>query len=260
MMGKTGRQRTLILRDIEEVGKQLAEGDLDQATADRLIDRYRQELRSLESSNPPEMTDHTDEEPSRTASSGRRRAGTLVLIGGVVIVAITALLSVRPREDGFITGGPSAPVDLSEVTNDQMEAVIAANPDIPEISAMQLALADRYFEEGSFSEALPHYLDALEGTLDPLRRARGLARVGWMSYLSGNVNLALTYLQGAQAMDPGYTETNLFLGFLLLEQSDFEGAVEQLTPLLEDEVLPDDIRGAVEAAIRSAEESLGSEA
>ena len=259
-MDKTGRQRTLILRDIEEVEQQLAEGELDRATADRLIDRYRLELQSLEVSDQPEITDRIEEEATQSAPSGRRWAGTLLLIGVVLIVAITAFLAVRPREDGFITGNPPTPIDLSEVTNDQMEAVIAANPDIPEIAAMQLALADRYFEEGSFSEALPHYLDALEGTLDPPRRARGLARVGWMSYLSGNVDLALSYLRGARSIDSGYTETNLFLGFLLLEQEDFEGALEQLTPLLEDEGLPDDIRGAVEAAIRSAEESLGSEA
>ena len=65
-------------------------------------------------------------------------------------------------------------------------------------------LADRHFDDGAYSDALPHYLDALAGALDATRRARALARVGWMSFASGRTDLAEAYLTEALSTDPGY--------------------------------------------------------
>ena len=45
--------------------------------------------------------------------------------------------------------------NLSNVSNDEMEAVISENPDI---HPMRMALANRYFDEVNYSEALPHYM------------------------------------------------------------------------------------------------------
>ncbi len=188
------RSQALIEADIRDVQRQLAEGELDAATARRLIERYRQELDSMEAGTEDEVPDKAL--PSR---SGRRLTGTLLLIGAVIAVSVTAYLAIRPREGGFVTGNMETQVDLSEVTNDQMEVVIAANPDVPGIAAMRLSLADRYFEAGEFSNALPHYLGALDGDLDPTRRSRALARVGWMTFESGNAGIARSYLDEALA-------------------------------------------------------------
>ena len=133
-----------------------------------------------------------------------------------------------------------------------MEAVIAANPDVPQVAAMRLSLADRYFDEGSFSSALPHYLGALEGTLDSTRRARGLARIGWMSYLSGAEDIAEAYLLEALDIDPDYRETHLFLGLIRLYQGDGSGALARLEPLLAGEDLPGDTRRLIEDAVAEA--------
>lgn len=240
------RRRDLIEADIRDVRRQLAEEELDAATAGRLIERYRQELDSVESGAEDGI-----QEQAGPGRSGRRLAGTLLLIGAVVAVSVTAYLAVRPREGGFVTGNMEAPVDLSEVTNDQMEAVIAANPDVPEIAAMRLRLADRYFESGEFSNALPHYLGALDGTLDRTRRARALARVGWMTFESGNAGIARAYLDEALAVDEGYVEAHLFLGLLLLAEGNAASALVHLEPLLEED-LPDGTREAIEQRVAEA--------
>jgi len=240
------RSQALIEADIRDVQRQLAEGELDAATARRLIERYRQELDSMEAGTEDEVPDKAL--PSR---SGRRLTGTLLLIGAVIAVSVTAYLAIRPREGGFVTGNMETQVDLSEVTNDQMEAVIAANPDVPGIAAMRLSLADRYFEAGEFSNALPHYLGALDGDLDPTRRSRALARVGWMTFESGNAGIARSYLDEALATDDGYAEAHLFLGLLLLAEEDADGALEHLEPLL-DEDLPDGTREAIEQRVAEA--------
>lgn len=240
------RRRDLIEADIRDVRRQLAEEELDSATAGRLIERYRRELDSVESGTEDGVPGQAG--PGR---SGRRLAGTLLLIGAVVAVSVTAYLAIRPREGGFVTGNVEAAVDLSEVTNDQMEAVIAANPDVPEIAAMRLSLADRYFEAGEFSNALPHYLGAMDGALDRTRRARALARVGWMTFESGNAGIAQSYLDEALAVDSGYAEAHLFLGLLLLAERNAAGALVHLEPLLEED-LPDGTREAIEQRVAEA--------
>lgn len=242
-------------RDIEAVQRQVADGELDPETAGLLIRRYREEIELLEREMVETVEPATS---SKTMASRRRRAvGTLLLIAVFAGVSVTAYYAIRPREGGFITGDPQGAVDLSEVTNDQMEAVIAANPDIPEIAAMRLSLADRYFDGGSFSSALPHYLGALEGTLDGTRRARGMARVGWMSYLSGAEAIAEAYLAEALEIDPDYQETYLFLGLIRLNQGDGNGALALLEPLLALEDLPDDTRRLVDDAVAEARAIAG---
>ena len=253
-------------RDIEDVRRQVADGELDEETAGTLIRRYRREIelleleyehegvRTIEPATPPTAFSTV----STTAASRRRRAaGTLLLLAVFAGVSLTAYYAIRPREGGFITGDQQGAVDLSEITNDQMEAVIAANPDVPEIAAMRLRLADRYFDEGSFSSALPHYLGALEGTLDRTRRARGMARVGWMSYLSGAEQIAEAYLVEALEIDPDYRETDLFLGLIRLDQGNGSGALDLLEPLLALEDLPDGTRRIVEDAVAEARAVTG---
>ena len=244
---RVSRHRALVEADIRDVRRQLAEEELDADTARRLIERYRHELDAIDEGAGDGVPEQAG--PGR---SGRRLVGTLLLIGAVIAVSVTAYLAIRPREGGFVTGNMETPVDLSAVTNDQMEAVIAANPDVPEIAAMRLSLADRYFEAGEFSNALPHYLGALDGVLDRTRRARALARVGWMTFESGNAGIARSYLDEAVAVDDGYAEAHLFLGLLLLAEADAAGALEHLEPLLDEEDMPEGTREAIEALIAGA--------
>ena len=240
-------QRAQALADIEDVGTQLEAGELDQPTADRLIARYRLELETLDS---------THVEPvAPSATSSRRMVGAAVLIVAFVGVSVVAFGAIRPRDEGRITPGSSG-FDLDEVTNDQMEAVIAANPDLPEVAAMRIALADRYFDEAAFSDALPHYLTALEGPLDQGRQARALARIGWMSFVSGRADLAEVYLQEALETDSSYEESHLFLGFVRFSAGDSVGALAELEPLLASEDVPEDLREELQATVDAARAGL----
>lgn len=250
----TEEKRRAAVRDIEDVQRQVTEGELDSATAERLITRYRKEISRVDRGEG--RKNRVEGGPSGGTLRTRRLVGALLLLGMFAGVSLTAFYAVRPRDGGFITGDMPGTVDLSEVTNDQMEAVIAANPDVPQIAAMRLSLADRYFEEGSFSSALPHYLEALEGTLDSTRRARGLARVGWMSYLSGSEEVAEAYLAEALVIDPSYDEAHLFLGLLHLYLGDPEEALVHLEPLTRMEELPDGIRQVIDDAVARARSSL----
>lgn len=251
-------RRALAVQDIAEVRRQQAEGELDDETAERLVRRYQEEIGLLDRFDGGGAGQEAPE-PGVKKPRLRRLAGALLLTGLFAGAAATAFYAVQNREGGFITGGEGGSVDLSEVTNEQMEAVIAANPDVPEIAAMRLALADRYFEEGRFSSALPHYLGALEGPLDRGRRARGMARVGWMSHLSDAGEVAETYLIRALEIAPDYPEARLFLGLVRFDRGDPAGALARLEPLLAEDGLPEDIRRVVEETVQAARNRLEEE-
>ena len=233
--------------DITDVEQQVVDGEIDRATADELIARYRRELEALDQ----QLT--TIDQPK---SDRRRAVGVLLLVGILVVVATVAFQALQPRDDGFITGDLGGSVDLDTVTNDQMEAVIAANADLPEVAAMRIALADRYFDATEFPAALGHYLEALDGQLDSTRRARALARIGWMSFVSGEAEVAARYLDLALTTDPAYDEARLFLGLVRLDQCNSEAALDQLVPLVTNEEVPDDMRGDIQAAVDLAEAQI----
>lgn len=230
--------------DIEAVAEQVADGELDPETAAELTARYQSEIAALER--------RIEEEPASDRLDRRRVVGTLLLIGAFVLVSIVAFGAIRPRQGGFVTGDGVDGVELDSVSNEQMEAVIAANADLPQVAGMEVALGDRYFDEGAYSDALPHYLSALDGQLDGTRRARALARVGWMTFASGRADLAELYLGEALETDPGYQESRLFLGLVLLDGGRAREALDQLEPLLASGALPDELRPDVEAAVELA--------
>lgn len=237
--------------DIEAVREQMETGELDEETGARLEAGYRQEAANLRS----RIDDLPDPEPAAPAGapavalSGRRFVGALVLIGAVVAVVVFAGSAIRPRHEGSVPAPDAAPVDLDSVTNEQLEAVIAANPDNPEIAGMRVALANRYFEEGDFSPAVEHYLTALAGTLPADRRAQALGRIGWMTYLSGETDTAERYLEEALTTEPDYGEGQFFYALLLLD-----GRQEpcRALPLLEAVAARQDIPGTVRAEVESA--------
>ncbi len=145
-----------------------------------------------------------------------------------------------------MTGGlpdTAATRDLADVTNEELEVVIAENPDIV---PMRLALARRYVEEGSFSEALGHYMVVLEDGPHP----EALAYVGWMTYLSGDPQTAEGLLERSLAQEP---ENGIALWFLANTRFEGLGDAAGALPLLDtlsQQELPDDVRDAVIALRR----------
>ena len=246
-------QRRQAQTDIDEVQAQVEAGELDADTARNLIQRYRREIAAA-------MVDDQDSGSDQTAGETNRRrwVGAAVLLAAFAVAAVLAAQAIEPRPDGtFITGGPGDGADgvnLDDVSNDQMEAVIAANPDQPEVAQMRIALANRYFDEADFSAALDHYIAGMGGQLRADQRAQALGRVGWMTYLSGRTDLAQQYVEEALTVDAAYAEGTLFLGLIqLYGNDDPAAALPLLQAVAARDDLPPDVRTEVEDALAVAE-------
>lgn len=243
-------------RDLAEVDDQVDAGELDEATADRLRSAYRSERAALEDqlSNIEAPADDASGEPSdttpQTRSPGRAIAGTAIVAIAAVVVAVVAVFSLQERTPaGESTDGVATAVlengggrDLSSVSLEEMEAVVTQNPDIP---AMRLALADRYVEAGDYSSALGHYMIVLDQ--EP-GSATALARVGWLTFLSGEGDLAEPFIVRAIAIEPDFPQAYWYLANVRIETGNPQGAIEPLELLLAYE-LPPEVRSQAEALL-----------
>ena len=235
--------------DLAEVEEQQAAGELDEEIAGRLRATYHAEAARLRSS----MAE--PEPPTSGRSRSRMVAGAVVLGLGVMVIVVAAVVSLGDRTPGgnatggiatdVLTGGG---VDLDSVSNEQMEAVIADNPDIV---PMRLALARRYFQAGEFSDALRHYLYILDdlGREEP----EALANVGWMTWVSGQPELASELVQRAISVDPDYPQAYWFLANIEASRDDPCAAVDALTRLFGFDDVPDDIRAEAQDLLDSSE-------
>jgi tetratricopeptide (TPR) repeat protein len=168
---------------------------------------------------------------------------------------VVALVGVTFAASRALVPRPPSPsdADLSEVSNEAMEAVIADNPDDPQINGMRLALADRYFEEEAYQRAFEHYRIVLENDPAAGEAARALGRMGWMTYRSGEPELALESIERAIEVDPSYGEARYFLGLVqLCGMADHEAAATTLEEVLTLPDLPAEVRPEVEEALALA--------
>ncbi len=230
--------------DLADLEGQVADGEIDPATAERLGDVYRAEIAAADDDLAALTPDAEAAPPAAGRSPRRMLAGALLLVGGAALVTFLAVQAVEPRaEGGIATGGlpeREAPRDLADVTNEEMEVVVAANPDIV---PMRLALARRYVEAGDFTAALPHYLTILESEPNP----EALAYVGWMAYLSGEADVGSRYLERALEQDADYAVALWFLANVRFDGlGDAAGTVDLIDRLLELPDLPPEVQAAAE--------------
>lgn len=192
------------------------------------------------------------ERPTRS----RRR----VLVGGLILavafagVVVTAGFFLQERE------GPAAGVadlagrDLEDVSNETMEAVIAANLDNPQVNGMRLALAERYFTEGDYRAAFPHYLAVAESeeALDS-EIVAALIRLGWMAW-DGNseVSAAIGMFDQALAIDPDSSTARYLKGQVLwCGAGQPAEAAELFAQVIESGALPQESLALVEADLEA---------
>lgn len=227
----------VIEEDRADLARQVALGEVDEDTALRLLATYETEVAAA---------------PKPSAARSRLPriiTGTAILVIGVAAVVFAVVKAIEDRPPGgFATGGVAAeaPPDLSSVSNEELEAVIAANPDVV---PMRLALARRYFNAGDFSAALPHYLSVLEIERDP----EALANLGWMAYLNDHADVAAGYLEESLAVAPDYLPAQWFLANVrLFGLEDPAGAEPLIRKVLEADGVPDDIRATAEGMLEQA--------
>jgi tetratricopeptide (TPR) repeat protein len=241
-------RRRQAMADLTGVEAQVAAGELDAATADQLRAAYRLELAEADDALAAPLP------APATESRGRRTGRTLIWIGvaiaALAVVVVVASQALVPRNGGTLTGDNTGGVDLSTVTNEQMEAVIASNQDSPQINGMRMALADRYFQDRAYQDAFRHYEAVLEHDPTSVEAARALGRMGWMTFESGEPELARDSIERALQLDPAYGEGRYFLGLVLLcglgQHQQAAAVLEEVRALPE---LPAELRPDVDQAL-----------
>ena len=252
------QQIELLTDELADLDVQLADGEIDAETAEGLRARYVAELDAAigrRSSGRRAETDEVGEAPPRRRMSRRAVMGTAAVAVAIVIIGISAAVSLtRTSADGaeglvedVLAGGGR---DLSEVSTDEMEAVVAANPGV---IPMRLALARRYFEAGDFDRALEHYFVILDAERNP----EALANVGWMTYLSGLPDIALGYVEAALERDPTSLTAHWYAGNIYVTLDRGDDAIVHLTIVATNVDVPDGVRDSALELIRQIEASSG---
>jgi tetratricopeptide (TPR) repeat protein len=183
------------------------------------------------------------------------------LVGGVALVALFAIVIgvagnfLQEREGATAGVADLTEDDLADVSNETMEAVIAANLDAPQINGMRLALAERYYEEGDYRSAFPHYLAVAQSeNATNTEAAASLTRLGWMAYEgNGEVETAIQLLDQALAIEPGSPVALYLKGRVQwCGAGDAETAVVMFEEVLENPELPVNSRTEIQAALDRA--------
>lgn len=193
--------------------------------------------------------------PSAPSSRTRTAVGALILIGSLaaVLVAVTSYLQER---DDTTSGLADVQVDdLDEVSNETLEAVIAANQEHPQISGMRLALADRYREEGDYRAAFPHYFAVVESeTSAAPEKVAALAGLAWITWDgNGELDTALGLLDRALEIQPGSVPVRFLEGRILHCAGRSDQSERVLEDLLAEPTLPSDWEDAVTSELAAVE-------
>ena len=235
-------------QDLAEVQDQRASGELDDPTAIRLTDTYEAEIARLQG-----PADHLAQADTSSRSRNRLLVGAVILtaaFAGITWAASGALVGREP--DAF--SGPDRQVDLATISNEQMIEVIDANPDLPEVNRMRLALAERYFEAGEYSGALTWFQTVLDSGPAPAEESEALARIGWMILESGEPDTALRFEDLALEANPSNLEANYFRGLAYARLGRTDEALADLRLVADSPDLPDDVRSVVTNAIAALED------
>jgi cytochrome c-type biogenesis protein CcmH/NrfF len=239
--------KRIVASDLAELDVQEAAGELDAAEAGRLRSSYQKEQQALASAEPA----NADAAPrSRT----RALVGGGILVVGAVALTVAVVVTVRDRAPGdLITGGianQEETRDLTLVTNEEMEAVVEANPDVV---PMRLALAGRYFDEGNFSDAVRHYLEVLDREQHP----EALANVGWMAYLNGEIDTGMAFVERSLSITDAIPQAHWYIANIRFRGlQDAAGAVAPLETLLAFESIPNEVRDAANSLLDEVRAAL----
>lgn len=226
-------RRDLVRRDLLELAAQQQAGEVGSATAERLRQRYGSELDALDAAiaDLPAVTGevHQEEQPEPVGRSPWR-----MLVGSAIVIGALALIvALAVRETGSSDAGSPGglTVDPASVSNEEMEAVVAANPGV---NGMRIALADRYFDAEDYGAALDHYLIVAQNDPTADEEAKALARVGWIAYRTNLPEAARDYVVASLEVDPTNAEAKLYIGFIhLYGLGDPDTAIPQLEAALE---------------------------
>lgn len=222
-------QLALVQRELREVELQEASGELDASTAERLKATYRQERDAIE-----QRLLQPDQPAAQPRDPRRVMIGAAILVVSFVLVVVAAVNALDNDATPAVTG-----TDLSEISNETMLAVIEANAANPQINAMRLALAERYFEVFDYSSALPQFQAVLDNDPTSREASEALARIGWMVHASGESDLAEGLLDQSIEENPANTEAQWFLSIVYADTGRACESLDVLTALGSNPAVPE---------------------
>ena len=242
------QRRSRALQDLVDLDRQVAAGELTEDEAEPLRHRYERAAADAMA----EMTPAVQKEQPPQSGGGRSRVRVVCGVAAAVAVAAIAVL-LLPRfvggrpQGGFATGNEvrgtasASPVpstapgrDLSKVSDAEMEAVIAANPDVLE---MRLALAQRYTDKGRYDQAVVQYLVVLQRDAG---NAEAQAHLGWAMLQVGRPQDALPLVDQALRTQPAMLHALWFkANILLYGNSDPVGAIDVLHTMQRESLNPE---------------------
>jgi len=253
-------RRDIISRDIEELAAQVEAGEIDESTALDLRTRYVQDLADVEArlaeipreKPTPESTDASSETPATIQQGWSPRS--VLTAGGILVAAFTVILVLVVSSANNSSTTQTTAGDTLSATLQQLEAAVEANPDVV---GMRIALADEYFAEDDFTNALDHYLKALDSNPTDVEASHVLGRVGWLAYVTGQPDAAVDYLNQSLEKDPTNLEATLFLGIdYLYGLDDAQKALPLLQQVMADPDIPTDLKTQIQTAIDDANAAL----
>lgn len=202
---------------------------------------------------------HPKDEASAEAEPTERKSRlvTLVVLGvSFAVIVVVAGFFLQERSGPATGVADLAGQDLDDVSNETMEAVIAANANDPQIDGMRLALAERYYDEGDYRAAFPHFLEvAGSATASDPQAVTALIRLGWMAW-DGNseAEAAIGLFDEALAIDASSSTAMYLKGQVLwCGNEDNESAADLFEQVLADPDLSEEARQQVSADLEQVD-------
>ena len=260
------QQRDQALRDLVDLDRQVAAGELPTDVADPLRAGYERAAAAAIAGLSEPMDEPS---PPAAAAEPRSRARWLAyaLAAAAAVFAAAVLLPtyLGERQGGAVTGnevfdaappdspdGQASGRDLSTVTNEELERVVNQNPDVID---MRLALAHRYLDDGDYADAARHYLVAMGQEPGDVE---ALSHYGWLMLQVDDPAQAMDYVDRALTQDPGYVEGLWFkANIALYGLDDPAGAVSVLEQLQQRTDLSPTVREQVDALVGEARNAEG---
>jgi len=127
------------MRDLAELEEQMTAGEIDADAALQLRETYSAEAERAQ----VELTAFTESEGRRALLRPRSLAGAAVLLAAIAVAAdaITHIVSDGSSSTaGGIVADALTGIDLDEISDEDLEAQVAENPDLDEDNPLALAI------------------------------------------------------------------------------------------------------------------------
>jgi hypothetical protein len=199
----------------------------------------------------------------------------VIAIAAIALAAMVAgfvIVNGHNSKGSATTAAPTTPSttqdgrDLSQVTNDEMETVVAANPDVV---AMRLALVERYLRAADSEQGLDgkkaqlerarfHAGEAAARATTTTDQARSLRYLGWTTALLTDPAKGAGLLEQSLVKEPGNPDALWFLATVRFDKLDDPAAAKPLLEQLLASPVDDAQRQAVQAKLDKVNAALAS--